>query len=396
MNAAAEKDRDGTTDPAVGADLERVSREVEASVDEIAGFSNAQHARLVDEVVVLSADPRLWQGEGLWTMPAWLAWRAGVSPATAGQLVAIAERAHELPACLERFRRGELSLDQMAAVAKRAPSWTDRQVARLGANMTVRQLRRLLSTYPFPDEPERAGDEHPDGTSADTADSADSADTADTDTDTNGDTDCSGEAAGSDSDIDSADTTDEGVPRGPDEWCSWWWDDDGTLRFSGHADADTGAIIVAALSEARDELYRSRDEEVTWLDALREVAERSLEAVVDPGRRKRFAISVFIDTDDTTTMAGNRVTAAVQRHLTCDGELIPVMLENGLPLSVGRRQRIVPERTRRIVEHRDGYRCGVIGCEGRHSLEVHHPATTADSPPDRRRRAVTREGPSSG
>ena len=38
---------------------------------------------------------------------------------------------------------------------------------------------------------------------------------------------------------------------------------------------------------------------------------------------------------------------------------------------MGRAQRIVPDRTRRLVEHRDGA-CRVPGCENTRGLHVHH------------------------
>lgn len=41
-------------------------------------------------------------------------------------------------------------------------------------------------------------------------------------------------------------------------------------------------------------------------------------------------------------------------------------------MSVGRSQHIVPDRTRRIVEHRDHARCRVPGCTAGGHLEVHH------------------------
>ena len=51
--------------------------------------------------------------------------------------------------------------------------------------------------------------------------------------------------------------------------------------------------------------------------------------------------------------------------------ITPVLLHAGVPVSVGRSQHIVPDRTRRVVEHRDGG-CRVPGCTARHFLEVHH------------------------
>ena len=97
---------------------------IEREFNDIVGVLNAQHAALVDRVILLLADDRLWAGEAMTSMTsmsAWVAWRAGVAPAMAQSIVAIAERADQLPASIEAFRRGELSLDQMTTIARNAP-----------------------------------------------------------------------------------------------------------------------------------------------------------------------------------------------------------------------------------------------------------------------------------
>ena len=68
----------------------------------------------------------------------------------ARSIVAIAERVDELPASIEAFRRGELSLDQMATIARNAPAWADVQSRDYAIVMTVTQLRQVLQKYPFP------------------------------------------------------------------------------------------------------------------------------------------------------------------------------------------------------------------------------------------------------
>jgi hypothetical protein len=123
---------------------------LECAVNDIVGVLNSQHAALVDRVVVLLADERLWAGEGMTSMSAWVAWRAGMSPAMARSVVAIAERVAELPASIKAFGRGELSLDQMATIARNAPAWTDVQSRDYAIVMTVTQLRHVLRKYPFP------------------------------------------------------------------------------------------------------------------------------------------------------------------------------------------------------------------------------------------------------
>lgn len=351
-------------------DHDQVAAEIGESVDEIAGFLNAQHARLVDQVVTLLADTRLWQGSGVWTMAQWLAWRTGISPRTARHVVAIAERVDELPACATKFRRGELSLEQMAAIAERAPSWTDDQMSGLGVNLTVSQIRRTLGRYPFPtDDPvapdQIGGDERP----------ADEERSDDTGADAN--EACEGACEGADGNTgpnpDDHATGATTAPARPDEYCSLLWGDDGMLRLSARCDDETGRIIEAALAEARDRLFRDGGREVSWLEALREAAERSLDTVGDPGRRTRFQISVFVETDGTMVDASrSHIGDAFRARLGCDRSMTPVFLHGGRPVSVGRSQRIVPERTRRQVEYRDHHACRVPGCTSTRFLEVHH------------------------
>jgi hypothetical protein len=112
------------------------------------------------------------------------------------------------------------------------------------------------------------------------------------------------------------------------------------------------------------------------------MAQSSLDSVSDPARRSRFRVNLFINTDrDALNMADERnmadatgwnVPDAIRRYLTCNGTLTPVFLKNGLPVSVGRTQYVVPARTRTVIEHRDHGVCRVPGCDATLGLEVHH------------------------
>jgi hypothetical protein len=98
---------------------------------------------------------------------------------------------------------------------------------------------------------------------------------------------------------------------------------------------------------------------------LRELTERSLDSITDPARRDRCRINVHIDTD------GWRLLDAIRQYITCDGLITPTFLAGGVPVSVGRSQRIIPERTRHIVQLRDGG-CRVHSCTQDKFIEVHH------------------------
>ena len=123
--------------------------DIEISV--VAGHLNALHGRLVNTATELLADPSLWQGDGMWTLEAYLSWRAGVSRSTASKVVDIARRADEFPDCVATLCRGELSLDQVAPVVRHAPGWADTQMAGLATRLTVPQISKVARTYVWED-----------------------------------------------------------------------------------------------------------------------------------------------------------------------------------------------------------------------------------------------------
>jgi hypothetical protein len=97
----------------------------ELILDEVSGHLNAQHGRLIDLTVWLLAHPAEWQGDGLWTPNQYLAWRCGIGPTLASNVIAVAERAADLPAAIAAVRRGEMSLDQLMPIVRSVPAWAD-------------------------------------------------------------------------------------------------------------------------------------------------------------------------------------------------------------------------------------------------------------------------------
>jgi hypothetical protein len=345
----------------------------------IAGHLNTQHARLVDATVKLLAFPDRWQGDGVWTAEHYLCWRVGLAPNRAHQIVTIAEGVAELPVCVAAFGRGELAIDQMAAIAKRAPRWTDQQVCGHGTTMTVTQLRRVLARYPFPDiaNPDTDPvDTDPADESGDTAIGDNTGDMTSSD-DPDGETTAGDDATTGDPDGSDAGRREQQFESEPDGHCEFHWDDTGRFHLHVDTDGETGAIIETALTEARDTLFHGGQTNVNWLDALREVCHRSLDTIIEPARRDRYRIKIHLDTTNTgdavsaVNAVGRRLPDIIRRHITCDGSLSPTFVADGLPLSVGRSQRIVPERTRRhVILHDQG--CRVPGCSTHRFLEVHH------------------------
>ena len=291
----------------------------EVLIAEIAGHLNVQHARLVAVMADVLADDD-WVGTGIHTPTQWLAWKAGLSPERARMITNVAERRDDFPVVIGAFERGELTLEQVFVVVTKAPAWADHKVVDFTKAATVHQLRRTITDQffdngPTPPEP--------------------------------------------------ADTPADRVSFGPTTGDRW--------RISGNFDIATGQRIEAALTERKDTLYEQGDTDTTWADALVELAETSLGAVTSDARRDSYRTWLHLDVSnaDTTTTDGWHVPMVVRDRLLCDGIVQPVWERDGLPFSVGRAQRIVPTRTRRIIEHRDRG-CRVPGCTNTRHIEVHH------------------------
>ena len=88
-------------------------------------------------------------------------------------------------------------------------------------------------------------------------------------------------------------------------------------------------------------------------------------------RRDSFRVYVHLDAEGGWLNGRPRLPGHLVAKLTCAGMVQPLWLRAGVPVSVGRALRIVPERTRRLVLDRDRG-CRFPGCVATAHLEVHH------------------------
>ena len=160
-----------------------------------------------------------------------------------------------------------------------------------------------------------------------------------------------------------------------------WW-------LNGHLPADEGAVVEAAIRAARDDLYRQACEDldpdapapqIGLVDGLIAVAEASLRAgqAAHPGS-DRYLVHTHLEAGPgnnprgiAALHLGSLLPTHLRRLLTCDATLRPVLERDGTPTNVGRDERIVTRRTRRLIEHRDDG-CAVPGCNRRSGLQIHH------------------------
>jgi Domain of unknown function (DUF222) len=224
------------------------------------GHLNAAWAHLVDLVREV-IETATWHGVGIRSVEQWISWRTGLAAHHAHTLVALAGAVEAHPLVCERFAAGELSVDQAAMAIKASPEH-DGDIAEMATAMTLSQLRVAVRASNVSTAEHHASEPN--------------------------------EAHGDDTEPASA-------PAPKDrEHFSLRPDEDGSWSFHGRLDADHGAILDAALGEARDRLFREGRHNVTWVDALIDIARRSMETV-DGERGERFRVNVFVDPEHSPT-----------------------------------------------------------------------------------------------
>src|SRR6476646_221916 len=127
----------------------RRQQELWAHTAAVAGRLNRAQAELVDIAAELIED-RHWGDGGFKTPEHYLVVRAGLSPAHAADVVRVARRRGELVEASAALGAGELSLDQVAVIARAVPAGYQASVTALAREATVPQLRRAVARHAFP------------------------------------------------------------------------------------------------------------------------------------------------------------------------------------------------------------------------------------------------------
>ncbi len=299
----------------------------ETRVREVAGILNRAHAELIDIVADAITDDT-WGGGGISSPEHWLTLRAGLSPSRARLIVAIARRRTELPATMDQFEAGNLSVEQVAAITRHTPAAFDASVAELAVHATVPQIRRAVSRYPF------------------TVPTAEPIST------------------------DQQSEHDLEPERGPELNISSDASGRYLLRFT--APADIGALVDTSLRQAKDALFNATGQAASLAEALIATCSADLAAISTPSRREHYRILVHLDQEGAWLNGRPRLPQHLAHALTCDTSMQPVWEREGRPINLGRTRRIVPHRTKALVLDRDRG-CRYPGCPTTSGhVDVHH------------------------
>jgi hypothetical protein len=224
--------------------------------DEIAELSahlEAATARLLD--LIREFDARGGWGNGFSSCAAWLGWRAGLDRGAARERVRVARALGTLPRLAQALACGELSYAKVRALTRVATPETEERLLAVGKAGTASHVERIVRGWRRVDRIVEAR---------------------------------------------------EAARRHASRGLHLYQDEDGMMVVRGRLDPQAGALLVQALTAAREKLYPlpRRDQAVMdrptlgqqQADALALLAETALHQGIDPGAPgERYQVVVHVD-----------------------------------------------------------------------------------------------------
>ncbi|PYO17938.1 MAG: HNH endonuclease [Candidatus Rokuibacteriota bacterium] len=327
--------------------------------DEIAELSahiEAATAHLLD--LIREFDARGGWNTGFRSCAAWLAWRVGLDPGAARERVRVAHALGTLPLLARALARGELSYAKVRALTRVATPETEARLLAVGRAGTAAHVERIVRGWRRVDRKAEAR---------------------------------------------------ETARRHASRALHVYQDEDGMVVIRGRLAPEVGALLVQALTAAREALYQQRRADVSaetpspdvsaktptmaeqQADALALLAETALHSGIDPGAPgERYQVVVHVDAPvladpdapgQSVLEDGTHVSAETSQRLACDASRVVMRhAPDGQVVEVGARTRTIPPAIRRVLHHRDrGCRfpgCGLPFGQGHHIRHWAHGGPT--------------------
>lgn len=297
--------------------------ELEQEICELAGHLAAATCRWL--LLVAEFDARGgWAEWGVLSCAHWLSWRCGIGLGAAREHTRVARVLGGLPLVRASFGSGELSYCKVRAITRVASPATEADLVEMARHATGAQLERLVRSF-------RGALQA---------------------------------------------TTQRALETHQLQRLDCHWDEQGMLRVEGRLTAEDGALLLAAIEAAKEEIPEYAEEQGLGAPAQRAQALMSLAR----GQARPCEVVVHVDAqtlpaDEVGEMAqladGPTLAPETVRRLGCDAALVRIVERDGQPLSVGRRTRTIPPALRRALRRRDGG-CRFPGCTHSRYLHAHH------------------------
>jgi hypothetical protein len=150
------------------------------------------------------------------------------------------------------------------------------------------------------------------------------------------------------------------------------FDDDGSVIIRGRLPAEQGALIMKALELAMDRAGTSVGACIARDSMINDVTAETLDSVQAGCATVARNAGSFYAAADSYLDDGPHVTAETSRRIACDASILRLIEdEDGEPLSIGRKSRVIPPAMRRALRARDKG-CRFPGCTHTSYIDGHH------------------------
>src|SRR5437764_2565833 len=312
-------------------------------IAELSAHLDAATARLLD--LIREFEARGGWNNGVRSCAAWLTWRAGLAPGAAREHVRVARALGTLPRLAQALARGQLSYSKVRALTRVATPETEERLLAVGRAGTAEHVERIVRGWRRVDRKAEAR---------------------------------------------------EAARQHASRALHVYPDEDGMVIIRGRLAPEVGALLVQALTAAREALYQhGRDADAGQVsvsaeaptmvqqqaDALALLAETALHHGIDPGApAERYQVVVHVDAPvladadapgQSVLNDGAYMSAETSQRLACDASRVVMRHDpDGRILEVGARTRTIPPALRRALHHRD-HGCRFPGC-GLRFVQGHH------------------------
>jgi hypothetical protein len=329
-------------------DTLRPLRELEAEITELCGHLNAAQHRWL--VLIAEFDRRNgWSDGSTQSCAHWLNWQCGIDLGAAREKVRVAHAIAKLPRISEAMAQGQLSYSKVRALTRVAGPHTEEYLLHIAQHGTAAHVEKVVRQLRRAQEAEELSRE---------------------------------------------------ARQQANRKLTYFYDDDGSLILKGRLPAEIGAQLVKALDaalqasldeeNARDVSAESSSDDLdedppSWgarrADALGQIAESFLQhglQALAPAERQQIIVHV----DEQTLREGGAgrcefedgpsMAVETARRLACDASRVQILEDDqGEPLNVGRKTRILSPALRRALKSRDKG-CRFPGCPHTRYVDAHH------------------------
>jgi len=306
-------------------------------------------------------DAQGWKASGARNCVAWMNAELNICPPLGREKLRVARALQELPQLSRLFACGRLSWSKVRALTRVATTANEHGLAASALDMTAGAVIRLCLDHRWKRAPDDVAKEN---------------------------------------ELDAL--------RHRRRELSWSTCADGNTRFTLVLTPERAAAFRACLTRAEEALFDKHKADAALdrptaaqrrADAVTAMAETSLNAdPADVRSADRYQVVVTIDADVLAEETGGSqrgcdcssppdvdlplpvrasiqgsgaITAATAQRLACDASLVTMIVDNGEPLSIGRKSRVWPEPMVRALHARDRC-CQFPGCESTRWLQAHH------------------------